>query len=489
MATKEIVIGSATANVAKSLNEDARSFTIPQGFQVQAVDAAIAAQIPGIIQPQPLSSQAPLAFLQPTGGLRTDAPPLEPPAQPELPCLADKAPELGSLGIALEKFVGKFKGRGLNMIFRPRNTKSAVDGDAADLKDNLLEFDLTEEKLQFLGSSVLKDVPNRGFGQQEHVNLRGTPYIQFIDNVLNPNTVQPDSKLRTSIHFEPGLFMRTPPLTNPPVGATISRMASIPHGTTINAQGWDPTEEKPTVPDIPIRKNPTIPFLIDHPEVLFSNFLNLVYEKKDNLRIPTKFPGESAITRDIFFEPNHLLKINNDKKDIVSHIEFKVSTKPTKELQGGGTDNIAFLAEPEEDRTDGQPGTKTFDPTSLTTPRQDSRANANASSMETTFWISTVRHKVEIPPWTPGVPDPIVEIPNNDPSIQHPKAFKLILNRPVTKPTQFDIFSTQIQYSQLVLLDFGSLSWPHISVATLVPDDDDPTDLLVVNVDLPSTED
>jgi len=27
----------------------------------------------------------------------------------------------------------------------------------------------------------------------------------------------------------------------------------------------------------------------------------------------------------------------------------------------------------------------------------------------------------------------------------------------------------QIQYSQLVLLNFNHLSWPHVSVATLVP--------------------
>jgi hypothetical protein len=31
--------------------------------------------------------------------------------------------------------------------------------------------------------------------------------------------------------------------------------------------------------------------------------------------------------------------------------------------------------------------------------------------------------------------------------------------------------STQIQYSQQVFLNFNGLTWPHISVATLVPSD------------------
>jgi hypothetical protein len=31
------------------------------------------------------------------------------------------------------------------------------------------------------------------------------------------------------------------------------------------------------------------------------------------------------------------------------------------------------------------------------------------------------------------------------------------------------VATTQIQYSQKVLLDFNGLSWPHVSVASLVP--------------------
>jgi len=31
------------------------------------------------------------------------------------------------------------------------------------------------------------------------------------------------------------------------------------------------------------------------------------------------------------------------------------------------------------------------------------------------------------------------------------------------------VSTTQIQYSQKVMLDFAALSWPHVSVASLVP--------------------
>ena len=45
------------------------------------------------------------------------------------------------------------------------------------------------------------------------------------------------------------------------------------------------------------------------------------------------------------------------------------------------------------------------------------------------------------------------------------------MNPPVaiTAPRQIQVNATQIQYSQQVLLNFAGLSWPHVSVATLVP--------------------
>jgi hypothetical protein len=34
-----------------------------------------------------------------------------------------------------------------------------------------------------------------------------------------------------------------------------------------------------------------------------------------------------------------------------------------------------------------------------------------------------------------------------------------------------NVTTKQIQYSQMVLLNFNGLSWPHVSVASLVPTD------------------
>jgi hypothetical protein len=40
------------------------------------------------------------------------------------------------------------------------------------------------------------------------------------------------------------------------------------------------------------------------------------------------------------------------------------------------------------------------------------------------------------------------------------------------RPRKIKVRFTQIQYSQTVLLNFAGLTWPHVSVNTLVPADD-----------------
>jgi hypothetical protein len=42
----------------------------------------------------------------------------------------------------------------------------------------------------------------------------------------------------------------------------------------------------------------------------------------------------------------------------------------------------------------------------------------------------------------------------------------------VEKSRQITVTFTQIQYTQTVLLNFAGLTWPHVSVNTLVPADD-----------------
>jgi hypothetical protein len=39
-------------------------------------------------------------------------------------------------------------------------------------------------------------------------------------------------------------------------------------------------------------------------------------------------------------------------------------------------------------------------------------------------------------------------------------------------PRKLTVHFTQIQYTQTVMLNFATLTWPHVSVNTLVPADD-----------------
>ena len=62
---------------------------------------------------------------------------------------------------------------------------------------------------------------------------------------------------------------------------------------------------------------------------------------------------------------------------------------------------------------------------------------------------------------------------NVSPVTPHPGAlvptFEVNPPHEITAPTTIVVHSTQIQYSQLVFLNFAGLTWPHVSVATLVP--------------------
>src|SRR5215468_9963164 len=135
-------------------------------------------------------------------------------------------PDLGGIS----GFIGTFKRSGLNTIFRPQDfavTPTPLPDPATGPDDNILEINLTEETLSF--STALGSIPNRGMVQGD-VFLNGIPYLQTINDVSDPaNPV--------GIHFEPGVWLSVPATTVPEESVTVVRMASIPHGTTIEAQG------------------------------------------------------------------------------------------------------------------------------------------------------------------------------------------------------------------------------------------------------------
>jgi hypothetical protein len=297
--------------------------------------------------------------------------------------------------VPLDAFTGTWTGNGFNTIFRPNRNKTPLpnratenpDANPSADPDNLLQLNLTLETLTFLDS--LTDIPNRAFLEnQPDAFLQGVPYTQSIKDVIT----------NSGIHFEPGIWLLVPETIEPNVPSTVARMATIPHGTTILAQGT--FETKNGGPDIPVVD--ITPFTIGDPSDR-KKFTS--QNAADNLtfRLPQTLPP--TITQAMLDNPNSVLTDAIKAQNIIRTTTLKISTKADPDVRGSGTRNIAFLE-----------GTLP--------PPENNGPNAQAADMDATFWIETVERD---------------------------------------DGTTF----TQIQYSQVVLLNFDKLSWPHVSVATL----------------------
>ena len=335
-------------------------------------------------------------------------------------------PSLGPLAA----FSGSFVGGGLNTIFRPNlGSPTPVPSPAEGNPDNILELNLTHETLTFLPS--LGAVPNRGEVQQDAF-LNGVPYQQVISDVTNPAAP-------FGIHFEPGLWMTVPATTNPAEGPTLARMASIPHGTTINAQGTSLSVAGPPVID-PVSITPFTPAGVQ------IRFPSQTAALGDTFRVPQDldpFIISGTITQDILDDPNTVLRNAIKGQTISETVVIPVSTDPDAPLFGGGTDNIAFLL-----------GSLT-----ATAP------NSQATQMSATFWIETVKYIITVPAYTPGQPPLLIPGEGG----QFAPTFLVQPSGELSEPTVATVSATQIQYSQKVILNFNGLLWPHVSVATLVP--------------------
>jgi hypothetical protein len=342
-------------------------------------------------------------------------------------------PSLGPLAA----FTGTYTGTGFNTIFRPDSPVTPTPLPIPAGGDNVLELNLTSESLAF--SPSLGSVPNRGMVQADAF-LNGVPYFQTIRDVTNP--AEP-----VGIHAEPGLWMIVPPTTDPAEGQTLVRMASIPHGTTIVAQGTAKSlAGAPTIPPVSITPFPTAgggPI----------RFPSQTATAHGTARIPqdlTSFISAGTITQAILDDPNTVLRNHLIGQKITATTVISIATNPAAPLFGGGTDNIAFLL-----------GDKNTPP---------SKPNAQTTQMTATFWIETVEVTIHIPIFTPGHPPlnikPIPKIPG-----QPVPVFSVKPPIPITAPRQITLTHTQIQYSQTVFLNFNTLTWPHVSVATLVPTD------------------
>lgn len=357
----------------------------------------------------------------------------------KVPLPATPPPPLGPLA----SFVGDFVGNGFNTIFRPNSAATPTKlPNAITLgtpQDNVLELNLTSETLSF--SKSLGSVPNRGTGTQQDAFLNGVPYVQSINDI----TIHGES---VGIHFEPGIWIHVPATTVPPLGETVARMASIPHGTTIDAQGLvDPAKPGPptiaTVDITPIANATGKPF----------KFPSQTATDPNTLRIPQDlgpFITRGTITQPMLDDPNSVLRDLVNKQNIVSTTTLFISTAPPPPvgLFGGGTDNIAFLL--------GQ--------AAATAP------NAQTTQMTAVFWIETVQVDIEVGPLVAG--QQFVVKPGQVVQGQRVPRFSGVAPVDVPMPRKLTVTFTQIQYTQTVLLNFNGLTWPHVSVNTLVPADD-----------------
>jgi hypothetical protein len=339
----------------------------------------------------------------------------------------------------LAPLVGSWKGSGFNCMWRPHNKQSQPTTVATK---RFLELNLTSETFDFF--VIPGVVPNRGLDPQVDLNLYGLHYLQRVTDADPP----PFQTAGQALHIEPGLFMTVPGSQEPLTSPSIVRMASIPHGVTLLMQGaTPPTAPKagpPVIPSVyPIAGLPAfVPqppqgcALVATPPVqglgiqptsispVAGTFEHPVEEvtiacdiagSLSNGPFPPQFQG-------LVDDPNSLLRSAIAGQDILGTITIPLST-------GLGTNlsNIPFLG--------------SVDPT---TGNPIVASNAFVYSSAATFWIEWVR-----------VPDQPEQPRGVDPTLQSIEPFW---------PTETYL---QLQYSQVSILIFNGVLWPHVNVATL----------------------
>ncbi len=281
----------------------------------------------------------------------------------------------GVLG-PLAELPGTWSGEGFNTIWRPHHGG----------QDRFLELNITNETLVF--TPIKGPIPNRGLLMPD-IEMFGLTYMQQIS----------DRATGAGLHIEPGIWAHVPRTSNPAEPESVVRMATIPHGTAILAQGTAQTLAGPPK----IVENNIIPFAIGASPPANTDFAQAekTFTELD-LHRPSAFRHVSpGVTETMVVNPNSVLEAELPAAHVTSRVFIKISTTHSP-IKGGGTANTAFL-----ESASNPPG-----------------GNARAAEVEATFWIETVE--------APGQPRRL-----------------------------------QLQYSQLVQLDFNGLRWPHVTVATL----------------------
>lgn len=215
----------------------------------------------------------------------------------------------------LAQLRGKWQGTGFNTIWRPLFDPQFPN------QGHFLELNLTVETLEF--ADIPGEIPNRGKFQQDLI-MYGLHYMQMVsDNHGN------------GLHLEPGVWLNIPATTDPLEPATVARLGSIPHGTSIVAQGLASSEARAPgfqVADI-------TPFVIGHPDQK-NPF------PESNLSIATQFRSSpdliQGVTQAMVDNPNSVLADAISGQRILNTTNLIITTE-SEPVIGGGTANTAFL--------------------------------------------------------------------------------------------------------------------------------------------------
>ena len=115
----------------------------------------------------------------------------------------------------LQELPGTWIGKGFNLIARP---------DFQNGKPFFLELNATRETLTF--TEIAGPIPNRG-SLQDDIEFLGVHYLQQVSDAVTLG----------GLHIEPGIWLNVPDTTDPEAPATVVRLATIPHGDALLAQG------------------------------------------------------------------------------------------------------------------------------------------------------------------------------------------------------------------------------------------------------------
>ena len=244
----------------------------------------------------------------------------------------------------LAGLAGTWSGQGFNTIWRPHR----------DTSDHFLELNVTNDQIDL--QVINGQIPNRGLLTPQ-IFMHGLTYLQQISDANVSVNGAP-----AGLHIEPGVWINVPPTTDPQEPATVARLASIPHGTTITIQGTAVTGTGgPLIPDVSLT-----PFNQGHPNQPID-----FPEQHLNQSTPfrTSGVGLTGITQAMLDNPNSVLTKN--PPNVTTTTRLHVLTTPGVPDVGGGTSDTAFLV-----------GTK-------------DGPNADPAHVAATFWLQTLAGETE----------------------------------------------------------------------------------------------